>query len=372
MGTFMEHSQARSPAVPEAWPPERIRELWNTARKLPLGSHPYLEENGIRQPGVRVRVINGSLAIPMYSLTQGLVNLCLIDAGGNIEYLSDAEVKSTYSVFGGKPALERTNTIYVCEGWTNGWTIHNATGACVLVVFDRSGLMPLTEAVRRRFPKSHMIVCAANERWNYGERNGLRQPNPGVRAAHRVATRVEADLAVPDFQNLEGKPVSFNDLRLREGKQAVIRRIAPNQWAAWRIQLEGHDVLEVVCFGRFPDSSMSVPPTLVGDRLRRVIGGRTGSTEHESAEVAKEVRLLGSIGLKVVGDCMLLSNRGGGWLHERLDTRWPDRTWLSLLRELPEVRPTAPKYFSPSLTSRATSVPLCLLTVLKSIVFRER
>ena len=36
--------------------------------------------------------------------------------------------------------------------------------------------------------------------------------------------------------------------------------------------------------------------------------------------------------------------------------------WKSLLRDLPDARPTRPKYFTKSLTSRATSVPLRLLT----------
>ena len=40
----------------------------------------------------------------------------------------------------------------------------------------------------------------------------------------------------------------------------------------------------------------------------------------------------------------------------------PNGRWKSLLRDLPDTRPTRPKYFTKSLTSRATSVPLRLLT----------
>lgn len=46
------------------------------------------------------------------------------------------------------------------------------------------------------------------------------------------------------------------------------------------------------------------PPTRVGDTLCRVIeaSALAGSAEHGPAETLEEVRLLGSIGLKVVGD----------------------------------------------------------------------
>ena len=107
-----------------------------------------------------------------------------------------------------------------------------------------------------------------------------------------------------------------------------------------------------------------------GALLCRVVDGFTNTTESGTRGGLEAARLLGSIGLKVAGDGLLVSNRGA-WLHQRLEDRWPNGRWKSLLRDLPDARPTPPKYFAQSLTSRATSVPLRLLThtVIGALVF---
>ena len=358
-GTSMKSSPVGSLRVTtEKWPPERISELWNR-KGSPPDSHPYLEKNGIRRPGVPVTVIEGSLAIPMYTIEQGMVNLRFVDGHGHVEYLPGAEVRNTFSTFGGESRLSRGDAIYVCEGWANGWTIHEAAGSLVVVVFDRSALIPVAEGIRRRYPRHRMIVCAINERWTYYRfRSGLR-PNPGYRAAARAAERVGGDFVAPDFSSLEGQPVSFNDLRLREGTKAVARSLTAGRSGAAKWQLEGHDVLGVVYYARFPDSD---EPSRVGELLYRVATALAESADPRRTEVAEEVRILGAVGIKVVDECVRVSNVGDDWLHERLETRWPHRTWMSLLRELPGARPTTATYFSPVLTSRATAVPLDLLT----------
>ena len=338
----------------QKWCPREVKRFWGEEAR-PCKGHPFLEKMGIGDPG-GVRVIGETLVIPMRTVRQRLVNLQLIDPGGRIEYLPGADVKGTYCAFG---SVQRTNTVYICEGWATGWTIHDATASVVFAVFFRSELTPVARGLRRLHPGARLVVCADNERWSYAEREGQIFPNPGTLAAFDASERVGGQYVAPDFADLHGRPTSFNDLRLREGPEAVVRWLDPTQTMYVQDYLEGHDVLDAVCRTRFPD--LDGQHVRAGALLCRVVDGLAETTENGTRGGLEAARLLGSIGLQVAGDGLLVANRGS-WLHERLEDRWPDGRWKSLLRDLPDARPTRPKYFTKSLTSRATSVPLRLLT----------
>ena len=100
---------------------------------------------------------------------------------------------------------------------------------------------------------------------------------------------------VPDFQDLDGRPTSFNDLRQREGREAVIRWLDPNQTMYAKDYLEGHDVLDAVCRTRFPDSHASGQHVRVGALLCRVVDGLANTTESGTHGGLEAAQLLGSI-----------------------------------------------------------------------------
>ncbi len=335
--------------------------LWRNAQ--PCVSHPFLKENRIR-PFAGVRVHESSLVIPLYSPKfKGIANLMLIDAKGRVSRLiSWFEAGVTYFAFGTKADLARTKTIYICEGWTNGWTIHDATGSVVIGPDCGSELITVAKSYRRGYPRAHMVICAINERWTYVNRPGGLVRNLGLDWAVAVANRVGGSLAVPDFADLKGKPTGFNDLRLREGSEAVLRWLKPGNARHAQTRAEAHDVIERVCSARLPGpdgASLAVDAVVA-----QVVRGWSPESRRKSKAVKAAIRLLGTAGLKVEDGRVLLSNKEC-WLHERLGQWWPDRRWLSLLRELSDVRPTKPKYFARGLTSRATSVPLCLFSLPK-------
>ena len=326
MGGTMEHLQRRDLTGEQKWCPKEVRRFWGEEVRL-CKSHPYLEKMGIGDPGV-VGVIGDTLVIPMWTTRKRLVNLQLIDPGGRIEYLPGADVKGTYCAFGSKSALQRTNTVYICVGWANGWTIHDATESVVFAVFFGSELIPTATRLRRLYPRVRMIVCADNERWSYAEREGQTLPNPGILAAFDASEHVGGQFVIPDFQDLDGRPTSFADLRQREGPESVVRWLNPNQTMFAKDYLEGHDVLDAVCRARFPD--LDGQHVRAGALLCRVVDGLANTTESGTRGGLEAARLLGSIGLQVAGDGLLVANRGG-WLHERLEDRWPDGRWKSLL-----------------------------------------
>ncbi len=334
--------------------------LWQNAR--PCVSHPFLDENGIKAPR-NVRIHESSLVIPLYSLKNRSViaNLMLVNAKGRVSYLiRRLEAEVTHFAFGKKADLQRTNTLYICEGWTNGWTIHDATGSVVLGPDSGSELITVAESYRRGFPKARMVICAINERWPYVDQFGHLVRNLGLDLAKSAAKRVRGSLAIPDFGDLDGKPTGFNDLRLREGSEAVLRWLKPGNARYAQTRAEAHDVIERVCSARLPGPDGASHE--VGAVIGQVVKGGSAKSGDKSKAVKAARRLLGTAGLKVVDGHVLLSNKEC-WLHERLGRWWPDRRWKSLLRELPDVESTGPEYFSRGLTSRATSVPLWLFSL---------
>ena len=349
----MEHHSGYVVAKRE-WGPRQIKRIWTEEAK-PCQNHPYLERMGISEPG-NVRVVGDTLLVPMYAFGKGLVNIQLVQPDGHVDYVRNAQLRGASHPFG---LTVSDPTIYICEGWANAWTIHHATNSAVFAVFSRSELLTVATEVRRVHPSARIIVGALNDRWSYAERDGQKLPNAGVVAAFEGAERVGGQLVVPDFQDLDGRPAGFNDLRQREGRDSVIRWLDPRHVAYATDRLEGHDVLETACRARIPDADTGGQPMRVGEVLCRVINGFSDTAESGSRDLLSASSLLRSVGLMVIGDSLLVANQGS-WLHQRLENRWPDRQWMSLLRELPDARPTPPKYFVGGLTSRATSVPLSL------------
>ena len=353
----MEHLQRQDLVAGQVWGPREVKRLWDEGAR-PC-SHPYLERMGIVEPG-KVRVLGDMLLIPIRSLGEkGIIDLECIDPDGRVEYMRGGEPKLPYFLHGRIPTDAPAIPVYFTETWADGWTIHDATRSLVVTVFFRSQLSCVARAFGPMFPGDRFIFAAVNERWDYTNHDGRLRPNPGVLAAREAANAVSSGLvAIPDFRDLHGRPTSFNDLRLREGRKAVLRALDSRLAERARVRLEGHDVLEMVCRTHFPDPNPHGQRVSVGEALCQVVNGFVDTNERGPLEASS---LLRSVGLMVVGDSLLVSNQGG-WLHVRLEDRWPDCRWKSLLRELPRTRPTPPKYFVDGLTSRATSVPLSLLT----------
>ena len=348
----MEHLERQN----VVWGPREIKRIWTEEAK-PCQNHPYLERMGISEPG-NVRVVGDTLLIPMYAFGKGFVNIQLVQPDGHVDYVPNAQLRSTFYPFG--LTVSDLDTIYICEGWANAWTIHDVAHSAVFAVFARSELLIVATEIRRVHPSAQIIVGAVNDRWSYAEREGQILPNAGVVAAFEASEKVGGWLTIPDFQDLDGRPTDFNDLRQREGRDSVIRWLDPSQVVYAKDRLEGHDVLEAACRARFPEPNPHGQRVRVGEALCRAVNGFSDTTQSGSRAFLEASRLLRSAGLMVIGDGVLIANQGG-WLHQRLEDRWPDGRWKSLLRELPDARPAPPTYFAQDLTSRATSVPLSLL-----------
>ena len=333
-----------------------IRRLWSKTE--PCEAHFQLEQWGIEDPGPRVRLGFDTLVIPLQTVSGSWANLALIRPCGRVDYVPGAETENVgFFFFDPKARRDPRNPTYLCGDWPTGFSIHDATGLPVFVVFGRSGLRPVAKALRQRFPRNPIVVAATNERWAYEEQCGLRVPNPGFEAAKLAAEGINGFVAVPDFEDLEGQPTTFNDLWVREGPKAVRRYLRPHRQTSARYRAEGHDVLDHMQHPR----DGSGQPVWLHDLLYQIVTGSPSLLDKLKRDPDEAGKTLASLGVKVGKGRRHLYIANKGTLAEHLDGRWPDGRWRSLLRELPGVEAGATKHFPKLKSVRTTQVPLNLV-----------
>lgn len=220
---------------------KEVKAIWKAAKPVdPKFPHPYLYNKGIdTSPGLRISTLvkvptpeepnrhipAGLLLVPM--LKRGkVVNIQRIWPKGEKYVWRGAENIGARHLIASGDDID-WGTIYMVEGWTNGWTVHKATGCPVVVAFNTGNLKSVGIAVRKKYPEARIIIAADNDRWKKikGPKGDI--PNPGIYYAKRAAKEIDAEVAAPDFNDLGGRPTDFDDLRQREDLDAVRKYLDP-------------------------------------------------------------------------------------------------------------------------------------------------
>ena len=234
-----ERAEAAEKAIAE------VQVVWNNANPEPakvLG-HPYLKKKEIEGCD-RLRVSRetkitddwtlpaGVLLVPMM-VNGKLVSLQRIYEDGSKPFWPKARASGASLMIGGRYFREDgKNTMYLAEGWATAWTVMEATTCPVIVTFSADGIMPVAKKARKRFASAKLVIAADNDRWTMIQRKKELGdiPNPGVHYAREAAKAVKnCEVAIPDFRHLEDKPTDFDDLRAREGDEAVRHWLDPER-----------------------------------------------------------------------------------------------------------------------------------------------
>ncbi len=248
---------------------KRAQRIWDAAEPAPA-DHPYLVKKGIQALGLRVS--QGSLVIPLRDATETLVGLQFIAREGGKRYLTGTAKRGAFFIIGDKPIAGLI--LYLCEGFATGSSIHQATGAPVVVAFDSGNLPLVAEGLRKEFPDQQIVICGDNDAWTEG--------NPGAAKAKEAAASVNGRVALPTFQTATEKPTDFNDLHHLEGLEEV------------RLQIEA--VISQSKPPRESDSQtiarLAALPLLEYDRLRKeqaeALGVQLKTLDREVAAARKE------------------------------------------------------------------------------------
>ncbi len=161
----------------------RAARLWRKSRPA-TNQHPYLAKKRVQAYGVRV--LGPSLVIPLRDEAGELHSQQFIGPEGRKTFLTGGRKRGCYYAIGSP-----VGDLCICEGYATAASIHEATGYATASSFDAGNLEPVARALRGKFPRLRLILCADNDTETAG--------NPGLRYAEAAARAVRGFLAFPSF-----------------------------------------------------------------------------------------------------------------------------------------------------------------------------
>jgi hypothetical protein len=159
----------------EAATREKAARLCGKGRDV-SADHPYIVNGGITPKGISQ--LKEMLLIPMSETGTGTpASLQLIFPDGTKRFLTGtgAIPGPLYHVIKGTGSI-----LYVVEGWKTGMSVHEATGANVVVAFSSGRLPAVAEALRKQFPKREIVIAG-----DFGNGSGK-----AIEAARRISGKV--------------------------------------------------------------------------------------------------------------------------------------------------------------------------------------
>ena len=162
---------------------QRAERLWQRARPA-IDAHPYLAKKRVRAIGLRQ--LRDMLLVPARDTSGRLSTLQFISPDGAKRFLTGGRIQGCYCAMG-RPS----DCLLICEGYATAATIFAATGQATAAAFNCGNMLPVAQALRRKFPELRLIVCADNDAGTRG--------NPGLTHARAAARAVGGEVVAPDF-----------------------------------------------------------------------------------------------------------------------------------------------------------------------------
>lgn len=244
---------------------ERARKAWAACSET--GESDYLKRKGVGAFGVRFSP-SGAMVIPIADIAGNLHGLQLIRTGAQAKASKDKEYwpaglakKGHFHLIG---APRDGGVVLLVEGYATGASLRMATDLPVAIAFDANNLQPVAEALRKRYKRIRILVCADDDA--FGKCIGCGRPvdlvqhptdchscwkphgriNAGVTTASTVAMVVSGGYVAPRFADQGArwhafetrgtKLTDFNDLHAVEGlhvvRAQVLARITELGWDA--------------------------------------------------------------------------------------------------------------------------------------------
>lgn len=155
--------------------------------KLPEGgASDYLKRKKVRAFGLRFS--RGSIVVPVRNIDGDLVGLQFIDADGGKKFLTGTPKRGAMHILG---EIDPRATVVIAEGYATAASVHQAVKWPVVVAFDAGNILPVSQAIRGRYPDVDMIIAADNDYMTAG--------NPGITKAREAALSVNARICWPEF-----------------------------------------------------------------------------------------------------------------------------------------------------------------------------
>jgi phage/plasmid primase-like uncharacterized protein len=168
---------------------------------------------------------NGEVTIvPGYDVDGKLWTVQYIQQDGTKSFAAGARQSGCCHPVGGWNALADAKVLVLAEGYSTALTVGRTLNRPTVACFNASNLVPVAEALHRRFPDKPILIAADDDR----ELERVRGKNPGQTFAKRAAEVVGGKVVSPIFAPGENATLTdFNDLAERSalGKVAVRQQL---------------------------------------------------------------------------------------------------------------------------------------------------
>ena len=213
---------------------QKDRERFNKASEK--GESPYLHRKHVKAHGVRfeVRANETHLLIPMMDENGQLQTIQVIHPikrliEGKLKdkfFTKGVSVKGLFLVLG---TITDGELIRVSEGYATAASCYESTRCTVphVVSFSDVAYSTVVPILRRKYPNSHIQICADGSKDPNIESSGIKEAKNALEAIRNI----NCSYVVPTFKegnnkDAEGKLLKdFNDLMIAEGKEEVKKQL---------------------------------------------------------------------------------------------------------------------------------------------------
>ena len=190
---------------------EALARLVNEWEVLPsCEDHPYLKKKNVKAYG-DIRLAGKYMVIPMYDSSGNLINRQSISNDSSKRF--GAFLETT----GARYVIEGSGATFLCEGYATGASIHEATGANVVVCFSANNL----KNVAKDYPEA--VVVADNDVSQTGEKEAIKTglkyiliPEKGMDANDYAKAYGDEKLCNVLFQKKSRYIMSFSEWRKKQ------------------------------------------------------------------------------------------------------------------------------------------------------------
>lgn len=184
-------------------------ELWNKA--TPAVAHPYLTRKKVKPFGLKVS--GKTLLVPCAGPDGKIKALQHIYPDGSKFFMPKGASMggNSFTIPGA------TDSVLVCEGYSTGASLHQATGCTVVCAYNAGNLLAVLPGVKQRYPASKIIVA--------GDDDAHLKSNVGKLKAEHAAKVCGVHVVFPAFSGARNARTDFNDLAVTEGLSVVSRQV---------------------------------------------------------------------------------------------------------------------------------------------------
>ena len=188
----------------------KAQDIWNDASQADL-THAYLLKKDIEPYGLKQS--GNALLVPVLDEHGKIQSLQEILPDGKKKFFPGGKTKYGSFVIGDV----NQDTLYICEGYATGATIHKATDKPVVIAFNSGNFKRIAEIYKGKYPSKTFVIASDND-ISTEKKTGS---NPGLKAAREAVNAINAKISICPVNS------DFNDLQKEQGMDAVREALKP-------------------------------------------------------------------------------------------------------------------------------------------------